>query len=85
MAKRQKKKPAAPKAAGGKRFSSDMELLEYLKDTIVSQIEKGTISLKVGDLLKILEIQKKLSSDTSAEEKFWEIIEQIRQTELKDE
>jgi len=39
----------------------------------------------VGDLLKILEIQKKLSSDTSAEEKFWEIIEQIRRTELKDE
>lgn len=85
MAKRQKKKPAAPKVAEGKQFSSDMELLEYLKETIVSQIKDGTISLKVGDLLKILEIQKKLSSDASAEEKFWEIIEQIRRTELKDE
>lgn len=67
-----------------KSFSSDADLLQFLKDTIVEQIENGKIILKVGDLLKILEIQKKLSSDTSAEEKFWEVIEQIRQEELKE-
>ncbi len=63
---------------------SDQEILEDLKQEIIKQIRKGEISLKVGDLLKILEIQKKLASDSSAEEKFWEIIEQIRQEELKD-
>jgi hypothetical protein len=62
-----------------------MELLDYLKNTIVGQIEEGTINLKVGDLLKIVEIQRKLSSDTSAEKKFWEIIEQIRKTELDED
>lgn len=62
---------------------TDQELLQKLKDTIWEQVEGGQIKLKVGDLLKILEIQKKLASDSSAEEKFWEIIEQIRQEELK--
>ncbi|MEE9442877.1 MAG: hypothetical protein V3V99_09450 [candidate division Zixibacteria bacterium] len=68
-----------------RRFSSDKELLNFLKNTIVDQIEEGKISLKVGDFLKILEIQRKLSSDNNAEAKFWEIIEKIRQEELGSE
>lgn len=76
MAKRRKKKL---------KFKSDLEIIEYLKNLIVSEIQEGTIKLKVGDLLKILEIQKRLSSDSSAEKKFWEVIEQIRKEELKDE
>ncbi|MFH1699175.1 MAG: hypothetical protein ABIE07_01195 [Candidatus Zixiibacteriota bacterium] len=68
-----------------RRFSSDKELLDFLKNTIVDQIDEGKISLKVGDLLRILEIQKKLSSDNDSEAKFWEIIEKIRQEELGSE
>lgn len=63
---------------------TDQELLQEIKEMIWEQVNNGEIKLKVGDLLKILEIQKKLASDSSAEEKFWEIIEQIRQEELKD-
>lgn len=59
--------------------------MNFLKNTITDQIEEGKISLKVGDLLKIIEIQKKLSLDNNAEAKFWEIIEQIRQEELGNE
>jgi len=66
-----------------RRFTSDKELLEFLKDTIISQIQDGNINLKVGDLLKILEIQKRLLSDNDAEAEFWKVIEQIRQEELK--
>ena len=66
-------------------FSSDKERLDYLKDQIMEQIQERTINLKVGDLLKILEIQKKLSTDAGAEQKFWELIEQIRQEELRHE
>lgn len=62
-----------------------MEMLDHLKQTIMDQVKQGKISLKVGDLLKIVEIQRKLSSDSRAEEKFWEMIEQIRQTELEKE
>ncbi len=66
-------------------FSSDKERLDYIKDLIMKQIQTGTINLKVGDLLKILEIQKKLSTDAGAEQKFWELIEQIRKEELRHE
>jgi hypothetical protein len=66
-------------------YASDQEMLDEIKKKIMTQIKRGKIKLKVGDFLKILEIQKKLSSDTKAEEKFWEVIEQIRQEELKHE
>lgn len=85
MAKHKKKNIKKSSGKSAPKFASDMELLDYLKDTIVGQIEEGTINLKVGDLLKIVEIQRKLSSDTSAEKKFWEIIEQIRKTELDED
>jgi hypothetical protein len=65
-------------------FSSDQERLDYIKGFIMDEIANETIKLKVGDLLKILEIQKKLSEDTDAKDKFWEAIEKIRQEELKD-
>jgi hypothetical protein len=68
-----------------REFPSDTEMLNFLKDKIVKEIKKGKIPLKVGDLLKILEIQHKLFSDNNAEAKFWEIIEQIRQEELGSE
>jgi hypothetical protein len=64
--------------------SSDKELLDRIKKKISDQVDSGDIKLKVGDLLKILELQNKLSKDSSAEEKFWEMLEKIRQEELKD-
>lgn len=73
------KKPAK------QQFKTDQEMLDYIKKSIMDQIQDDPHTLKVGDLLKILEIQKKLSSDSKAEEKFWEVIEQIRQEELKHE
>jgi hypothetical protein len=66
-------------------YASDQDMLDEIKKKIMNQIKSGKIKLKVGDLLKIFEIQKRLSSDTKTEEKFWEVIEQIRQEELKDE
>ena len=79
-----KKKPAKKKPAK-QLFKTDQEMLDHIKKTIMDQIQDDPGNLKVGDLLKILEIQKKLSSDTKAEERFWEVIEQIRQEELKHE
>jgi hypothetical protein len=82
--KRLEKKSPEPKVERH-QFKTDQERLDYIKTTIMDQIQDGLISLKVGDLLKIFEIQKKLSSDTKAQEKFWEVIEQIRREELEDE
>ena len=73
------------KGKKARKFKNDKELLDFLKEKITEEIDAGKIKLKVGDLLKVLEIQKKLSTDTKAEEKFWEVIEQIRQRELADD
>lgn len=69
---------------GNQEYIGDQALLEEIKKKIMKQVKSGRIKLKVGDFLKILEIQKKLSSDSKTEEKFWEVIEQLRQEELKD-
>jgi hypothetical protein len=67
-----------------KCYKSDMERLDRLKDLIMQNADNGKIQLKVGDLLKILELQKKLSTDKNAEDKFWQMLEDIRKEELKD-
>lgn len=74
-------KPKGNEAA----IKTDAEILQLLKNEIVKQINGGTINMKVGDFLKILEIQRKLSSDSGATDKFWKFIEKIRQQELSDE
>lgn len=70
--------------ANKRKFSSDKEMLDEIKEVIARQVIDGKIKGKVGDLLKILELQKKLGTDENAQEKFWEMIEKIRQEELKD-
>ncbi|MDD4050784.1 MAG: hypothetical protein PHR28_02640 [candidate division Zixibacteria bacterium] len=86
MAKTKLSEKKSPEKKPAKRqFKTDQEMLDYIKTTIMDQIQDNLINLKVGDLLKIFEIQKKLSSDTKTEEKLWEIIEQIRPEALKHE
>jgi hypothetical protein len=78
------KQKKAKQETSKRQFKTDQEMLDHMKTTIMDQIQDGNLNLKVGDLLKIFEIQKKLSSDSKTEEKFWEVIEQLRQEELKD-
>lgn len=82
---KKKKKNEKNKKNKKKINKTDEEILQLLKNEIAGQIEKGTISLKVSEFLKILEIQKKLSTDSGATEKFWAYIEKLRQQELSDE
>jgi membrane-bound lytic murein transglycosylase MltF len=60
MPKQKKAKQETPK----RQFKTDQEMLDHMKTTIMDQIQDGNLNLKVGDLLKIFEIQKKLSSDS---------------------
>lgn len=64
---------------------SNQDLLEFIKMKFVKQIEEGTINIKVSDLLKIMEMQRKLASEDEPEDEFWEMIEKIRKEELGDE
>jgi hypothetical protein len=72
---------------------SDLENLERLKNNMFKRLcamysskgndcKKYNHTPKVGDLVKIIELQRRLSSDSKAEEQFWEIIERLRQEEL---
>jgi len=83
---------AKPKSKGTRKVNdegncppmTDQEILEMAKQQIADKIIAREIEWKAGDLMKILEIQKKLSTDKNAEDKFWQMIEEIRQEELKD-
>ncbi|MEZ5360145.1 MAG: hypothetical protein R3F48_15115 [Candidatus Zixiibacteriota bacterium] len=73
---------AAPRK---KKYKSDFERLEELKDKFMNRINEDKFTIKVGEFLKIIELQKQLAEDKSAEQNFWEKIEEIRQEELGDE
>ncbi|GEM_PF-2130234 len=73
----------------------DIVILERLKrllyDTIVGEPEPETDEIaklnpkhipKVGELLKVIEMKKKLAIEGKAEKKFWERLNQIRTEEL---
>ena len=64
--------------------SPDYGLGNAIRDNTKTEVSMGTITKKAGDLLKIIDLQKQLATDSEAEEKFWEAIEKIRQEELKD-
>ena len=85
MAKRKRKKTLKKASAEPVKPGSAQEIIEKVKKAFSEQLDSGKIKLKVGDIVKILELQQKLSTDSSAEEKFWEFIEQIRQTELEED
>ncbi|MCK5125664.1 MAG: hypothetical protein KAR42_05370 [candidate division Zixibacteria bacterium] len=71
------------------KFASDVERLDKIKheytDELLKFFKTKKFQPKVGELLKIIELQKKISSDSGAEEKFWKLIEQIRREELSHE
>jgi len=59
-----------------------LDLLEDLKKRIYNAIKKDEPQPKVGDLLKVIELKRKLSVEGKGEKKFWEMVNKIRQEEL---
>ncbi len=62
----------------------DLEILEYIKNELFKEFKSDKSKVKVGDLLKVLEMKNKLSVTGKAEKKFWEMINKIRESELSD-
>jgi hypothetical protein len=65
-----------------KEQHSDLEILEFLKNKLFHEFKEDKSNVKVGDLLKVLEMKNKLSVTGKAEKKFWEMINKIREAEL---
>ncbi len=60
----------------------DLEILEQVKIKLYEKFRSDVENAKVGDLLKIIELQKKLSLSSPNEKKFWEMIKGIRESHL---
>jgi len=67
---------------GKKATLNDLDILEDLKARLYQEIINSEPPLKVGDLLKVIEMKNKLSVSGKAEKKFWDMINKIREKEL---
>lgn len=65
--------------------ASSLDLLEKIKSRFEDQLNEKKVNVKVGEVLKIIELQNKLSSDDKARQEFLKIIESVRQKGLKNE
>ncbi len=62
--------------------TDDLDILEDLKKRIYDAIKNGTPQPKVGDLLKVIELKRKLSVEGKGEKKFWDMVNKLRKEEL---
>lgn len=62
--------------------TDDLDILEDLKKKIYNAIKNNEPQPKVGDLLKVIELKRKLSVEGKGEKKFWDMVNKIRQEEL---
>jgi hypothetical protein len=69
-------------AEGTNQNLDDLEILEDLKKMIYEAIKNKKSQPKVGDLLKVIELKRKLAVSGKAEKKFWDMINSIRKDEL---
>ena len=60
----------------------DIDILEDLKSRIYGAIVNDEQPPKVGELLKVIEMKRKLSVEGKAEKKFWDMVNQLRHEEL---
>ncbi|UCD16385.1 MAG: hypothetical protein JSV44_07925 [Candidatus Zixiibacteriota bacterium] len=64
------------------RSLDDIEILERLRDDLYQAIMDNEPNAKVGDLVKVIELKRKLTVSGKAEKKFWDMINSIRKGEL---
>ena len=70
--------------------NSEIEPIPELKvlDDLISNyykqlLKKGEEPVKLGDLLKMIELKRKLSPENSEQKKFWKMLNKIRKENLQ--
>ena len=66
-----------------RKSPSDLEMLDRLTDMLFQGIMKNDEKSRIGDLLKVIDMKKKLTVTGRGEKKFWDMIDTIRKEELK--
>lgn len=64
------------------KIVDDLDILEDLKQKIYNAIKNDKPQPKVGDLLKVIELKRKLSVEGKGEKIFWNMVNKIREEEL---
>ncbi len=61
---------------------SDLEMLEKVRNILYQEFQKDKSTMKVSDLMKVIELKKKLAVTGKSEKKFWDMVNDARQEEL---
>jgi hypothetical protein len=62
---------------------TDVGVLDKLIETCYKQLmQENKANAKLGDLLKMIELRRKLTPSDSAQKEFWQMLEQIRKDTL---
>jgi hypothetical protein len=73
----------ARKTSASENRSEDLELLDDLirrcYRTVTRQLDEST---KIGDLLKMIELRRKLTPDDSSQKELWKLLERVRRDAL---
>jgi hypothetical protein len=62
--------------------AKDLKLLEILIDKIIERLEDNTCQPKIQDALKAIQLKQKVAPVSEAEKTFWDLIEEIKSSEL---
>ena len=60
----------------------DQSILENILQKLYKLFDEQPSDVKVGDILKVIELKHKLTVTGPGEKKFWAMIEQVRQEKL---
>ena len=61
---------------------TDLEMLEKVCNDLYEEFQKDKTKTKVSDLMKVIELKKKLAVTGKSEKKFWNMVNDARQEEL---
>ncbi len=67
-----------------KNDNRELDVLDELIENYYNQLLKhGDEKIKLGDLLKMIELKRKLSPEGSEQKKFWKMLNKIRKDNLQ--
>ena len=61
---------------------NDLDILQDLRNRLFDAITNNEKQPKVGDLLKVIELKRKLAVAGKSEQDFWNMIDSLRKKEL---
>jgi len=80
-----RKKKTANRKLSAPEKESDLETLEKLQADILKRLNENDFQAKVADFLKVLDFKTKLKLSNPGKKTFWDLIDQIRKEELREE